>query len=311
MKIVFFGTPDYVLPVLTSLHREFSLGSVSPIVAVVTQEPRAVGRKQILSYSPIDKWAHKKGIPIFYTPKELIKNSIKADLGVLAAYGEIIPQKVIDVFPKGILNIHPSLLPKYRGASPVQAAIASGEKETGVTIIKIDSQLDHGPIVAKFKEEIYEKDTLGTLRERLFSRASEVLNALIEPYLSGKINLRQQNHEEATYTTRVTKRDGFIPAKLLSIALKGEKAKEEMEIAFVKDFFLKVNPVNLDSFIRGLSPWPGAWTNVLIDKTEKRLKILRGHIEEGKLFLDEVQLEGKNPVSWKEFQAGYPTFELV
>ena len=311
MKIVFFGTPDYVLPVLTSLHREFSLRGVSPIVAVVTQKPMPTGRKQLLSYSPIDKWAHSKGIPVFYSPQELSENSINADLGVLAAYGEIIPQKAIDLFPKGILNIHPSLLPKYRGASPVQAAIIANETETGVTIIKIDSELDHGPIVAQFKEEIGEKDTLGTLRERLFSRASEVLNALITPYLSGKINLREQPHQEATFTTLVQKRHGFIPAKLLSLVLKGEKAKEEMEIGFVKDFSLKVNANNLDSLIRSLDPWPGVWTNVSIDKMPKRLKILKSHLEEGKFFLDEVQLEGKNPVSWKEFEAGYPTVELA
>jgi methionyl-tRNA formyltransferase len=226
MKIVFLGTPDYVLPVLTSLHREFSIRGVSPIVAVLTQKPMPIGRKQILSYSPVDKWAHSKGIPVFYSANELIENSVKADLGVLAAYGEIIPQKVIDIFPKGILNIHPSLLPKYRGASPIQAAIAANEKETGVTIIKIDSELDHGPIVAQFKEEISDTDTLGTLRERLFSRASEVLNALIEPYLAEKINLREQAHKEATYTTLVQKRHGFIPAKLLARVLKGEKTKE-------------------------------------------------------------------------------------
>ena len=284
MKIVFFGTPDYVLPILTSLHKKFVSGpGVSPIAAVVTQSPKPTGRKQILTYSPVDKWAHEHKIDIFYQSSELIKNSVKADIGVLAAYGEIIPKIVIDTFPHGILVVHPSLLPKYRGASPIQGAIANGDKQVGVTIIKMDEKMDHGPIVSQFKEETKPDDTTDTLRARLFERSKEVIAEMIEPYLQGKIKPKEQNHDEATYTKIITKQDGFIEAESFT----SEAAKAER-------------------FIRAMQPWPQAWT--LIGK--KRLKILKAHLENGKLILDEVQLEGKSPVSWEEFKRGYPDANL-
>ncbi|KKU25268.1 methionyl-tRNA formyltransferase [Candidatus Woesebacteria bacterium RIFOXYC1_FULL_46_16] len=284
MKIVFFGTPDYVLPILTSLHKKFVSGpGVSPIAAVVTQSPKPTGRKQILTYSPVDKWAHEHKIDIFYQSSELIKNSVKADIGVLAAYGEIIPKIVIDTFPHGILVVHPSLLPKYRGASPIQGAIANGDKQVGVTIIKMDEKMDHGPIVSQFKEETKPDDTTDTLRARLFERSKDVIVEMIEPYLQGKIKPKEQNHDEATYTKIITKQDGFIEAESFT----SEAAKAER-------------------FIRAMQPWPQAWT--LIGK--KRLKILKAHLESGKLILDEVQLEGKSPVSWEEFKRGYPDANL-
>ena len=284
MKIVFFGTPDYVLPILTSLHKKFVSGpGVSPIAAVVTQSPKPTGRKQILTYSPVDKWAHEHKIDIFYQSSELIKNSVKADIGVLAAYGEIIPKIVIDTFPHGILVVHPSLLPKYRGASPIQGAIANGDKQVGVTIIKMDEKMDHGPIVSQFKEETKPDDTTDTLRARLFERSKDVIVEMIEPYLQGKIKPKEQNHDEATYTKIITKQDGFIEAESFT----SEAAKAER-------------------FIRAMQPWPQAWT--LIGK--KRLKILKAHLENGKLILDEVQLEGKSPVSWEEFKRGYPNANL-
>lgn len=273
MKIVFFGTPDYVLPVLKKLHKYHE------IVAVVTQPPKPTGRKQILSFSPVDKWAHGRKIPIFYKSLELIDDGVKADLGILAAYGEIIPKSVIDLFPHGILVIHPSLLPKYRGASPVQAAIAAGEEKTGVTVIKMDEKLDHGPIISQFEEEINPDDTTKTLRERLFVRSAQVLLELLPAYLAGKIKPREQDHKQATFTKVISKQDGYLDLK-------------------------KTKPHEAERFIRAMDPWPGAWTLV----NEKRLKILKAHLDPdtGHLILDTVQLEGKNPVSWEEFTRGYP-----
>lgn len=306
MKIVFFGTPEYTLPVLTLLHKKFVTGpGNSPIVSVVTQSPKPTGRKKILSYSPIDKWAHAKTLPIFYSPQEYLKKGPSAELGILAAYGALIPKEVIKAFPQGILNIHPSLLPKYRGASPVQATLLR-EEVAGVSIIKIDELLDHGPIVSQFKEELNPSDTLGTLRTRLFERASEVLVALIEPYLRGKIKPREQNHDEATYTTLVKKEHGFIHPKFLRYSLAGKSPKEDWEMGFIKNFSLAPSPTSLEKFIRALDPWPLAWTYLKMGSNQKRLKILKGHLEEGKLVLDLVQLEGKNPVSWQEFLEGYP-----
>lgn len=284
MRIVFFGTPDYVLPVLTSLHRRFVTGpGKSPIVAVVTSSPKPTGRKQILSYSPVDKWAHEHKIPTFYSSNDLLKENLDFEIGVLASYGEIIKKEVINLFPQGILVIHPSLLPLYRGASPVPAAIKNGDKVTGVTILKMDEKMDHGPIVAQFKEDILSDETADVLRNRLFAKSAEVLIEIINPYVQGKIKLRKQDDSEATFTKLVTKQDGFIELK--------EKTPQETE-----------------RFIRAMYPWPGAWTLL---PNEKRLKLLKSHLEEGKLVLDEVQMEGKLPVTGKQFLDSYPQFSLL
>jgi methionyl-tRNA formyltransferase len=307
MKIVFFGTPDYAVEVIEKVYKKVppSVGN-SCIVAVVTQNPKPVGREKKITYSPIDAWAHKRNIPIFYNPNDLIKEGLDADLGILAAYGEMIPEKVIKLFPKGILNIHPSLLPSYRGASPVQAVIAAGETQTGVTIITLDSEMDHGPIVSQFEEDVLKDDTTGSLRTRLFERGAGVLTELIDPYVKGKTTPRPQDHSKATYTSLVKKEHGFIPPKYLATALKGVNSKDKWGIAFIKNFSLTPTPQTLYNFIRAMDPWPMAWSLISGFTVPKRIKILKAHLENKKLVLDEVQLEGKNKVSWKEFSLGYP-----
>lgn len=285
MRIVFFGTPDYVLPVLTGIHKKFVTGpGVSPITAVVTQAPKPSGRKQTTAYSPIDKWAHEHKVPTHYSSRELSIDKIEADMGILASYGEIIPKEVINLFPKGILVVHPSLLPKYRGASPIPEAIKNGDTTTGVTIFKMDEKVDHGPIVSQFKEDILPTDTFETLRQKLFSRSAEVLAELVEPYLKGKIVPRAQDEAEATYTKMLTKEDGKVD-------LKTDDSSE------------------IERKLRAFTPWPGVWTLV----EGKRLKILAAHLNAShdSLVIDKVQLEGKNPVSWKQFIEGHPAMELV
>ena len=306
MKIVFFGTPEYVLPVVENIHKKIKVNLGSSVVAVVTQPPKPVGRKKIVTYSPVDGWAHQRKIPTFYKNTDLLEKGPEADLGILAAYGSIIPEAVIKRFKYGILNIHPALLPKFRGASPVQPAIASGLPQTGVTIIKLDSQMDHGPIVSQFKEEIAADDSCETLRAKLFLRGAEVLVELIPVFIKGKITPRAQNHDEASYTLLVKREDGFIPPEYLAAALSGsDKIKEERSVSFVRDLALVPNPGNLNNFIRALYPWPCAWTKIKIRNQKLRIKILKAHEGDGKLELDLVQLEGKSPVSWDEFKRGY------
>jgi len=317
MKIVFFGTPEYVKPVVETLHKTFkaSADNKSSVVAVVTQKPKLVGRKKILSHSPVDKWAYDKNIPIITDSLELLNSQLKPDIGVLASYGQIIPKEVLNYFPHGILNIHPSLLPKYRGASPVRATIAAGETKAGATIIKLDEQLDHGEIVSQFKIDIEKNDTAKILREKLFVQSAKVLSTLIQPYLDGKITLNKQNEKEATYTTLVTKKEGFIEPKFIKNALVGKNSSERTNIPFIKIgpekevLQIETSSINLDGFIRAMDPWPIAWTTVKTspNKELKRLKILKAHVFKNALVLDEVQLEGKNSVSWKQFKEGYPT----
>jgi methionyl-tRNA formyltransferase len=318
MKIVFFGTPDYVIDVLDCLHKAFKgKDSLSPICAVVTQSPKPIGRKNILTFSPVDNWAHKHKVPIFFSAKDIITNNLVADIGILASFGEIIPKEVIKHFPLGILNIHPSLLPKYRGSSPLQAAILS-EDTTGVSIIKLDEELDHGPIVTQFKEEIRFQDTAETLRNRLFKRSVEVLVDLIPAYAKGKIKLKPQDDKKAVFTRRITKQDGFIPPEYLTAIFKGQLFRGKWKIDFIKNCSLSPDPHTLNRFIRAMQPWPITWTYIRLNsrlktKDLKRLKILKAHFKktQNELSLDLVQLEGKNPVSWKQFCEAYPKNSLL
>ncbi len=278
------------MPILTCLHKKFVTGpGKSPIVAVVTQSPKPVGRKQVITFSPIDKWAHEHKIPIHYSAHELVIDSITADVGVLASYGEIIKKDVIDLFPHGILVIHPSLLPKYRGASPIPETIKSGETVTGVTIFKMDEKVDHGPIVSQFKEDVLSTDTTETLRARLFKRSAEVLAELIKPYMQSKITPKVQDESDATFTKIMTRENGRIDLN-------------------------KATPEEVERFIRAMLPWPVAWTMVRLsptDPTVRRIKIHKAHLEGEKLILDEVQLEGKEKVSWKQFKEGYKDATFV
>lgn len=304
MKIVFFGTPDYVLPVLTKLYKVYGKGPEG-VAAVVTQSPKEAGRKKYIERSAVDNWAYKHTIPVIYDLEKIPESS----LGVVAAYGKIIPEEVIKRFGSGMLNIHPSLLPLLRGAAPIQGAVALG-MPSGLSIIKMDELMDHGPIVSQYKEEIEETDTNETLRTRLFEKAANVIIELIPNYLVGKINLKPQDHSKATFTRIIRRDDGFIPAKFIKATIEGETLAEEFDLGFVKETTVPVTPQNINNFIRSLTPWPGTWTFISLDGKEKRLKILNSHLDEGKLILDEVCVEGKNPVTWKQFGEGYPHFSF-
>jgi methionyl-tRNA formyltransferase len=256
MKIIFFGTPDYVIPILDKLHKYHE------IVAVVTQSPKPVGRDKIITYSAVDSWAFKKHIPRNFD----YVDSPEADMGVCASFGMIIPKVVLDNFKFGILNIHPSLLPEFRGTSPIQATIIAGS-DPAISIIKMDEKMDHGPILTQFKEDVLENDTNETLRKRLFEKSAEVLIEMIPAYIEGKIKLKPQDESKATYTKIIIKQDGFVD-------------------------LIKDDPIIIERKHRAYIPWPGIWTLV----NGKRLKILE--------FKNEpvtVQLEGKKPISYKQF----------
>ena len=315
MKIVFFGTPEYVLPVLESIHKVFGVNlSKSPITAVVTQKPKPVGRKQMLMYSPVDNWAHKHKVPIYFDPRDIISEKIEADLGVLASYGNIIPKEVIKYFPYGILVIHPSLLPQFRFSSPVPAAIITDTNPTGISIIKMDEKLDHGQIVTQSKEEILPDDTYASLRDRLFAKSSKVLVSMLPAYIKGKINLKPQDDSKATFARMIGKEDAYIPPEYLNACLQGKTLKREWKIPFIKNYSLVPSAYSFERFVRAMQPWPGAWTTIRIKNQELRIKILKAHLDTKDktpyLVLDSVQLEGKNPVTWKQFEEGYPTATL-
>lgn len=253
IKIVFFGSDQYSSLVLSALQK-------TPDIEVI----KVIKEKNDL------------GI--------LKNNQIRPDIGIVASFGALIPQEIIDWPRLGLLNLHPSLLPKYRGSTPVPTAILNGEKETGLTIIKVDNQIDHGPIVLQFKEEIGKDETSDDLLKRLFAKGAQELILLLPEYFENKIELEDQKHSEATFTQKLTRDSGKID---------WSKPADYQE-----------------RFIRAMFPWPGAWTEIKINQENKRLKILKAHLEEEKLVLDEVQLEGKNSVTWKQFLEGYPQVKL-
>ncbi len=319
MRIVFFGTPTYVLPILEALHKKFRDGDKTPIVAVVTQSPKPTGRKQVVEYSAVDKWAHSRKIPTYYNPEDLVKDAVSADFGVLESFGGILSEKIINFFPHGILNAHPSLLPKYRGASPAQASILCGETTSGATIIKLDKFVDHGPIVWQFKEDVLVSDTAESLRVRIFEKSVDVFINLIDAYIKGKILLKEQNDNEAIMTWRIKKEEAFIPPKALEAATKAKDLPGEWKIDFIEtpkgSYETAYSPKSIDQFIRAMSPWPQAWTFVKIKQDTLRLKIIAAHLEstpkeDTKLVIDTVQLEGKNQVAWEQFVSGYKDFKF-
>jgi methionyl-tRNA formyltransferase len=304
MKVIFFGTPEFVIPIAQNLQKI----SHSNLVAVVTQEPKPIGRRQIVTPSPIEAWAKKRQIPVLYNLIDLPP----ADLGVVASYGQIIPPKTIDRFRHGILNIHFSLLPKFRGASPVQATILT-QKDCGVSIIKMDAKLDHGPIISQFTETVKKGGNTQALRQRLAQSSAQVLITIIPSFIKGVIKPREQNHSLASLTRQITKQDGFIPPNFIQNALEAKKTSQKWQIGFIKDFSVTPNAAWIERFIRAMSPWPMAWTLLHLGSSQqaRRLIIHKAHQEEKKLVLDMVQLEGKKQSSWKQFKQGYPEITWV
>lgn len=226
------------------------------------------------------------GIPDFAKPivDELTKHfkladSLnEADLAVVAAYGRILTKDELNTPKFGCINVHPSLLPKYRGPSPIQAAILNGEKKSGITIIKMDEEVDHGPILVQVEEKILPNDTAETLYERLFKIGAKLLPQTINQYLKGQIKLSPQDDSKATFTKILTRKDGFFDIKN------------------------PPSPEILDRMIRAYYPWPGVWTRAIINNKPSIVKFLPEK---------KIQVEGKRAMTYKDFINGYPQAKEV
>lgn len=310
VSIAFFGSSQNSLIVLKEL-----LNGKFEIKLVVTAPPRLVGRKKILTKTPVHTYAEKNKIPV-KTPEKLDENIfslspkpclLNPDLCIVADYARLIPSKLLKIPKHGFINLHPSLLPKYRGSTPAQAAILNGDQQTGLTIFKIVEKLDAGPIISWFIEEIVQPDpdknikgdTQESLYQRLFTIGSQVLVTILPALLEGRITPRQQEHDRATYAYRLTRDHGYIPWPTLQKAINGKKIEpndlNEKLIAYLKNIKFKLPTTNyqlLDRAIRAFYPWPGIWTTVSTEKGDKRLKILSSSIKNKKLILEKVQLEG-------------------
>ncbi|MFA6533943.1 MAG: methionyl-tRNA formyltransferase [Patescibacteria group bacterium] len=274
IKILFLGTPEFALPTLLRL-----VADGYQVVGVVTQVDKASGRGNKLIPSPVKVAALEKKLPIFQFAKinaEAIAEikKLAPDLMVLVAYGKILPEEFLNLSRFGCLNLHPSLLPAYRGPAPVQTALLNGEAKTGVSIIKLDAEVDHGPIVAQKSFEILDDDDSQSLGNNLACEGAALFSQILPDYLAGRIAPQAQDDTLATYTKMFTKADGEID--------------------------WKKTPIEIYSQIRACYPWPGAWT----DATGKRVKVLRAHIETANLIIDWVQPEGKEPMRYSDYLNG-------
>ena len=287
------GTPDFSLEPLKVLVEKTN------VVLVVTKPDAEVGRKKILTPSPVKKYAIEKGIPVF-TPSSIKKDYMtildaEPDLIVTCAYGKIVPKVILDYPKYGCVNIHASLLPKYRGAAPIQWALLNGEKETGITLMYMDEFMDTGDIIKMEKYSIKDNDDVGTLHDELSKIGGKLLDDNLEYLVSSNVKRIKQNDEEATY------------AKMI------ERDMEEI------DFNDSV--VNIHNKIRAFCPWPLAKTNI----NGEEVKVIKSHFnlcdskignlyvtkdtlgvgaKDGILYLDVIKPIGKKEMDIKNYLNG-------
>lgn len=301
----FFGTSDRSTPILDALHKDGNLK------ACITKEDTKVGRDQTFKETEVKRWAKSNCIPFFclsdikkQTP-ELIAflHEYNAHIGIVADFSFLIPDGIIKSLPKGIINIHFSLLPKYRGASPIQHAILNGELETGITYYLMDQRMDTGDILVKSPYKIEGKSTAQQLNHILFAKASKEICHVVDLYSRGSIVPQGQDHKSATYcysranpkSTLVDKRDALIDWNCPA------------------DY--------IERMIRAFIPWPTAYTTLgKLENNDKictkihlkpstnrdlQVKILEAELDGKKLCIKKIQLEGKRETDWKSFLNGY------
>ncbi len=280
-KIVFWGTDNFVIPVLDAL-----LGAGLTPERIVTTGDRPKGRKQIMTPPPVKVWAEAHQIPVDQ-PEKLKEYALPGnwDLFIVASYGKIIPQRILDLARRGTLNVHPSLLPRFRGPSPVPSSVLAGEKHTGVSIMLLDAEMDHGPILAQAPYTLSSRDTSVSLFTKLFTLGGTMLTEIIPTWLSGDIVPREQDHTAATYTRKFSGEDGLLDFKTLT-------------------------PGEIDRRVRALNPEPGTFFYMEDKGKQIRVKLLETDLIDGKLALKSVQPEGKTPMSGENFRKRYPSADF-
>lgn len=299
MKIVFMGTPDFSVNALESL-----IEAGHEVAAVVTQPDKKKGRGEKVQFSPVKEAALKHGLTV-YQPNKVrdeefvnILKEIAPDVIIVIAFGQILSKEILELAPYGCINVHASLLPKYRGAAPIQWAVIDGEEKTGVTTMQMDEGIDTGDILETVEIVLDEKETGGSLFDKLAQEGAKLIVQTLESAKNGKLNPVKQDHEKSNY------------AKMLK--------KELGNIDFSKD------AVSIERLVRGLNPWPSAYTKfrgktlkiwdtevtdkeydgdfgeiVEIDKTTFTVKTGKGS-----LIINELQLEGKKRMTTDAFLLG-------
>jgi methionyl-tRNA formyltransferase len=276
VKFVFFGTPQFAASILEHLIEK---GSVP--AALVTNPDRPAGRKRLMTPPATKALIRKLGLDIPVLQPEKINDdfledlrNIGADIFIVMAYGKMLPKALIDMPKYGTVNIHPSLLPKYRGPSPVQTAILNGETETGITLYKLDEQMDHGPMLFSRKMDIRPEDDNQSMMDRMALISADMVADDLFPNID-TFSPVPQNDTEATYTKKFASSDGYIEYTDLKKAETDDK-----ELADI-----------LDRKIRALNPEPGCWTM----ENNVRVKLIASEMKDGFLRLKMIQKEGKKP----------------
>jgi methionyl-tRNA formyltransferase len=295
-KIVFMGTPFFAVPILKSLYQ-----NGYPVSVVYTQPPQKSQRGQKINKSPIQGISETLKIE-YRTPSSLKDNKeeynhlkeLDADIAIVVAYGQIIPKEYLSLVKKGFINIHASLLPRWRGAAPIQRSIMNLEKETGISIMRIREKLDTGPVCSSYKINIETNDNSETIAEKLSALAAEKILDIIDEVLDNKIEFQEQNHNEATYATKIEKTEGQINWSETAESIIGK--------------------------INGLYPSPGAF----FIYNGERYKILKANLSNGSgeigevldnylevscgnkksIKILEIQRQGKRPQNISEFMLG-------
>jgi len=235
LRIVFMGTPEFAIPSLEAI-----VSSGHQIIGVVTQPDKPKGRGKKLAPPPVKEWALARAIPVYQPEKvrdpEFIRilKELAPDLIVTAAYGQILPKEILDIPPLGCINVHASLLPKYRGASPIQQALIDGETETGITIMYMDVGMDTGDIILQRSTPIHPDEQADELHDRLAVLGGQALAEVLELFEKGRPAGRPQEHDKATYCKKIDKSMGNIDWTQSALRIK--------------------------NLVRGLTPWPGTFT---------------------------------------------------
>lgn len=287
ISFVFLGSSRLSVIVLDKLYE---LGLIPELIITTPDQP--VGRKLALTANIVKQWAKEKNIKVI-DPEKLDDEFIKqlqelnrdsngneiSPVFLVASYGRIIPEKIIKLPSKGILNIHPSLLPKYRGPSPLPTAILEDTKKTGVTIMLLDKEMDHGPIIAQKEIVIDEWPEYEVFEEMMAKQGAELFAEIVHDWVDGKIKAKEQNHEQASYTKKIKKEDGLLDLS----------ANEYYN-------FRKIQAYHL---------WPQAYFIYEHNGNKIRVKITKASFTNGHLEILKVIPEGKKEMSYQEFERGY------
>lgn len=282
MKYVFFGTPNFAAIILERI-----IDAGMPPVALVCNPDRPVGRKQVLTSPPTKQLIANRKLQIEILQPENILTirdklfALRPDFSVVAAYAKILPKEILGVPRLGVIGVHPSLLPKYRGPSPIQSVILAGEKETGVSLYLMDEKLDHGPIIAE-REITIDKLFANSheLADELAEVSAELLIETLPEFVKGEITPLPQDESQATYSKKFTSEDAFISEGDLAAATSGNSPEKVIKVY---------------NKILALNPEPGVWTLRQAQGKQQRVKLLEAKIIDSKLQLTKIQQEGKTP----------------